>query len=61
VWTTVRAPSTELARAAERRGVLLAPGGRFSPDAPLEHHLRIPFALPEPVLDEALHRLAPLL
>ncbi len=39
----------------------LQPGGRFSTDAPLDRNVRIPFALPEAALDEALDRIAPLL
>lgn len=61
VWTQLRTPSTRLVARAAAAGVRLSPGGRFSPDAPLDRHLRIPFALPEATLDEALRRLAPLL
>lgn len=61
VWATLERSSKGLVAAAAAAGVLLQPGGRFSPDAPLERNLRIPFALPEARLDEALARLAPLL
>jgi DNA-binding transcriptional MocR family regulator len=61
VWATLRGSSGRLAERAASAGVRLAPGGRFSPDAPLDHNLRIPFALPEPLLDAALARIAPLL
>lgn len=53
--------SLRVAAGAARLGVRLTPGGRFSPDAPLDRHLRIPFALPEPLLDRALERIRPLL
>ena len=62
VWAALEhASSARLATEAARRGVLVAPGGRFSPDTPLDRHLRIPFALPEAELDRGLARLAPLL
>jgi DNA-binding transcriptional MocR family regulator len=61
VWCRVDRSSKQLTSAAAAAGVRLLPGGRFSPDAPLDRNLRIPFALPEPALDEALDRLAPLL
>jgi len=53
--------SARLAVAAASRGVLVDPGGRFAPLGGLDGSLRIPYSLPEPQLDAALERLAPLL
>ena len=61
VWATLGTSSKRLVERAAAAGVRLQPGGRFSTDAPLDRNLRIPFALPEATLDEALDRLAPLL
>ena len=61
VWTRLSTSSKRLVERAAAEGVRLQPGGRFSTDAPLDRNLRIPFALPEAALDEALDRLAPLL
>jgi DNA-binding transcriptional MocR family regulator len=61
VWTTLAGSSKRLVDRAAAAGVRLQPGGRFSTDAPLDRNLRIPFSLPQPALDEALSRLAPLL
>lgn len=50
--------STPLVAAAERHGLLLTPGPRFHAGAGGENRVRLPYTLPEPVLDEALERLA---
>jgi DNA-binding transcriptional MocR family regulator len=44
--------------AAERRGVLLAPGGRFGVDGGLESHLRLPFTGDPGRFDDAVRRIA---
>jgi DNA-binding transcriptional MocR family regulator len=59
MWVELDAPvSTALARSAERLGVRVAPGPRFGLDGTLERFLRLPFALAEEDLREAVHRLA---
>ncbi|HWG94264.1 MAG TPA: PLP-dependent aminotransferase family protein [Mycobacteriales bacterium] len=59
LWVRLDAPvATALAAAAERHGVRLVPAGRFSVDGTGERHVRVPFALPEPVLADAARRLA---
>ena len=59
LWLTLPAPvSTAFVLSAETHGVLLAPGPRFAPEPGLERHLRLPFTLPEPVLHEAVRRMA---
>lgn len=62
IWATLDGISSRrLVADAARAGVRLSPGGRFSPDAPLDRHVRIPFALPTHLLEEALKRISPLL
>jgi DNA-binding transcriptional MocR family regulator len=62
VWATLeRASSARLAIAAVERGVLLHPGGRFSPTGGLDANVRLPYSLPVPLLDAALDRLRDLL
>ena len=59
MWVELDAPvSTALARAAEAHGVRLAPGPRFGLDGTMERFLRLPFALPETDLVEAVRRIA---
>jgi DNA-binding transcriptional MocR family regulator len=59
VWAELDGPvSSALARAAEERGVRLAPGPRFGLDGTLERFLRLPFTLPPAELTDAVRRLA---
>ena len=59
LWVELDAPrSTALAAVADRHGVRLAAGPRFGVDGAFERFVRIPYSLPEPVLDEAAARLA---
>lgn len=59
LWVTLPGPfSSALAARAERFGVRVAAGPRFSADGLLERHLRLPYTLPEPELAEAIRRLA---
>lgn len=59
LWVELDAPiSSVLARAAEHYGVRLAPGPRFGVDGTLERFLRLPFALPEGELADAVKRIA---
>lgn len=44
--------------AAERRGVLLVPGGRFGVDGGFESHLRLPFTGDHERFDDAVQRIA---
>jgi DNA-binding transcriptional MocR family regulator len=50
--------STALTLAAERHGVLLAPGPQFAVEGGLERWLRLPCTRPPDVLREAVRRLA---
>lgn len=59
LWVTLPEPvSTAVVIAAERQGLLLAPGPRFAAETGLERRLRIPFTAPEPTLREAVRRMA---
>ena len=59
LWVTLPAPvGSALAATSERFGVRVAAGSRFGAEGLLEHHLRIPFTLPEHDLSEAIRRLA---
>lgn len=59
LWVRLDAPvATALSAAAARHGVRLVPGGRFAADGTGEWHVRVPFTLPEPVLLDAVERLA---
>ena len=49
--------STRLAMAAERHGVLITPGPRFFVAGGGERHLRLPYAQPAGVADQAVDRL----
>ena len=62
VWAALeRRSSARLAIEAAERGVLLDPGGRFSPAGGFDRNVRLPFSLPLPLLDDALDRIEPLL
>ncbi|MEJ8278538.1 PLP-dependent aminotransferase family protein [Pseudonocardia spirodelae] len=50
--------STALTAAAPRHGLVLAPGPRFGAGHAFTDRLRVPFTHPEPVLAEAVRRLA---
>ena len=59
LWVEMDAPiSTALTQTASGVGVRVVPGPRFSADGTLERFIRLPFALPEAVLTEAVTRLA---
>jgi DNA-binding transcriptional MocR family regulator len=59
LWVELDAPrSTALAAIADRHGLRLAPGPRFGVDGAFERFVRLPFSLPEPVLEDAAARLA---
>jgi DNA-binding transcriptional MocR family regulator len=52
-----RAGAVALAAAAERHGVLLAPGPAFAPEGGLDRWIRLPFTLAEDQLVEAVRRI----
>ena len=59
LWIELDAPrSTALAAVAGRHGVRLAAGPRFGVDGAFERFLRLPFALAEPQLEDAVERIA---
>jgi DNA-binding transcriptional MocR family regulator len=59
LWAELDAPrSTALAAIADRYGLRLAAGPRFGVDGAFERFVRLPFSLPEPVLEDAASRLA---
>jgi DNA-binding transcriptional MocR family regulator len=59
LWAELDGPiSSALSRAAEDVDVRLAPGPRFGLDGTLERFLRLPFALDEQTLTEAVRRIA---
>ena len=59
LWIELDAPrSTALAAVADRYGMRLAAGPRFGVDGAFERYLRVPYALPIPVLEDAVGRLA---
>jgi DNA-binding transcriptional MocR family regulator len=61
LWAELDAPmSTALSMMAAPAGVILVPGSRFGVDGTLERFLRIPYALPGPLLETAVSRLAAL-
>jgi DNA-binding transcriptional MocR family regulator len=61
LWAELDAPmSTTLSMMASPTGVIVVPGSRFGVDGTLERFLRIPFALPAPLLETAVTRLAAL-
>ncbi|NHC15249.1 MocR-like transcription factor YczR [Motilibacter deserti] len=59
LWVALDAPgSTALAAAAPDAGLRLAPGPRFGIDGAFDRFVRLPFTPPEPVLVDAVDRLA---
>lgn len=59
LWCRLPEPlATPLTVAAEREGVLIAPGSSFAVEGGLEHHVRIPFTQDEATLEEGITRLA---
>ncbi|MBU4196028.1 MAG: PLP-dependent aminotransferase family protein [Alphaproteobacteria bacterium] len=59
LWVRLPAPiSSALVVRAEAEGLRLAAGPRFGVDGAFERRLRLPYTLPEPVLDQAVDRLA---
>lgn len=59
LWVELDAPrSSALAAVAGRHGVRLAAGPRFGVDGAFERFLRLPYSLPEPVLEDAVERIA---
>jgi len=59
LWAELDAPgSSALANAVEAAGGRLAPGPRFGADGTMERFMRLPYALPEADLVEAVRRLA---
>ena len=55
LWIELDAPrSTALAAIADRHGMRLAAGPRFGVDGAFERYLRVPYALPTPVLEDAV-------
>lgn len=59
LWVRLPAPmSTALSAAASRLGLDLPAGPRFGVDGTLERFVRVPYALTEPQLDEAVELLA---
>ena len=59
LWCELPEPRcSDLVRAAERHGVLLASGGQFGVEGGLERFLRLPFILPPDELTEAVARIA---
>ncbi len=61
LWIDLGRPvSSALATAAHQHGMHLAAGPNFGTGGAFEHHVRIPFTLPEATLLDAAHRLADL-
>jgi DNA-binding transcriptional MocR family regulator len=59
LWCELPAPlSSALCTAAERQGVLLAPGPRFAVETGLERYLRLPYTLGPDQLTDAVARIA---
>jgi len=59
LWCELPEPlSSALAVAAERHGVLVAPGGSFSPEGGLERYIRLPYTRAAEELVDAVQRLA---
>ncbi|MET4430566.1 PLP-dependent aminotransferase family protein [Mycolicibacterium sp. 624] len=59
LWVRLPAPmSSALSAAASRMGLEIPPGPRFGVDGTLERFIRVPYALPEPQLTEAIELLA---
>jgi DNA-binding transcriptional MocR family regulator len=59
LWVELDAPhSSALAAVADRHGVRVAAGPRFGVDGAFERFVRLPYNLPEPVLQAAVEQLA---
>lgn len=59
LWVRLPTPmSTALSAAAMRLGLNVPAGPRFGVEGTLERFIRLPYALPEPELEEAVHLLA---
>lgn len=59
LWVRLPAPmSSALSAAASRMGLEIPPGPRFGVDGTLERFIRVPYALPESQLTEAIELLA---
>jgi DNA-binding transcriptional MocR family regulator len=59
LWVKLPAPmSTALSASASRLGLDLPAGPRFGVDGTLERFVRVPYALPEPQLEEAVDLMA---
>ena len=59
LWCELPAPvGSSLVGVAQRNGVLVVAGSRFSPDGGLESFLRLPYTLDADTLRDAVHRLA---
>lgn len=59
IWAELPSPvATALASAARDQGLRIAPGNRFGVDGALDRYLRLPFAMAERDLDEAIDRLS---
>ena len=57
-WAELPRPlSTALAVAAHDLGVRIAPGGKYGIDGAFERFVRLPYALPKPVLSDVIDRL----
>lgn len=55
LWVKLPAPmSTALSAAASRLGLDIPAGPRFGVDGTLERFIRLPYALPEPQLEQAV-------
>lgn len=59
LWCRLPRPgAVALADAAERHGVLLAPGPAFAPEGGLDRWVRLPFTVSADLLEEAVRRIA---
>jgi DNA-binding transcriptional MocR family regulator len=59
LWVELDAPhSSALAAVADRHGVRVAAGPRFGVDGAFERFVRLPYNLPDPMLQAAVERLA---
>lgn len=59
LWVRMPEPvSSAVVLAAERHGLMLAPGGQFGVDQDLRNYLRLPYTAPADVLREGVARLA---
>ncbi|MCL6739716.1 PLP-dependent aminotransferase family protein [Sphingomonas sp. RB56-2] len=58
-WAELPRPlSSALAVAAHDLGIRIAPGGKYGIDGAFERFVRLPYALPKPVLSDVVERLA---